>query len=190
MAAQTSPDVYSLTPFEVEYLKNKLHSPLILPSEDIQNQDNEVRAKMVVRSFDLFLMYCMQKVYFGRQGGNHVRLRAMLIKGESRAERTQSIYVSGSPFYLCYSHRLRSQIILSKIKCWRHLRAPNLISISGFVTSSEEPLLKVVSFCPSTTIMGYLKTHPDHNKLACVCHIKRLFSKHYNDLLYSVCGYS
>jgi len=130
-----SPDFYSLTPNEVEYLKDKLYSRLIPPNDITQSQDDE-------------------KVYFGRQEGSYVRLRAMPIKGASNLERRQSI-----------------NLILSKMQRWRHLNAPNLIWISGFVTSSEEALLKVVSFCPSTTIMEYLETHPDHNKLTCCVNI-------------------
>ncbi len=76
-----------------------------------------------------------------------------------------------------YSNPHCSQMILLKIQRWRHLNAANLISISGFMTSLEEPLLGVVSFCPSTTIMEYLETHPDHEKLASVCHLTRLLHK-------------
>ena len=95
-----SPDLYSLTQNEVEYLKNKLHSHLILPSDNKQSQDDEVGATIL---FILSLIYYLQKVYTGRQDGHHVRLRAMLIKGTSNPERRQSInvMVAHAPQSIC-----------------------------------------------------------------------------------------
>lgn len=110
------------------------------------------RAVLPVPPSDLSQNRNDQKVYFGKHNGSVVRVRAMLIKGASNRDRQKSI-----------------NTILEKLQRWRRLKAPNLISIYGVATNSEEPLFQVVSYCPSTTIMEYLQIHTDHDKLkSCV----------------------